>query len=51
MCLRDFGCVEQEWRLIMDYKKRIIEMLDKIEDVNILKYFYLFIKGKLEAEE
>lgn len=34
----------------MDYKKLIIEMLDKIEDVNILKYFYLFIKGKLEAE-
>ena len=51
MCLGNFGCVWQEWRLIMDYKKQIIEIVDKIEDVNILKYFYLFIKGKLEAED
>lgn len=35
----------------MDYKKQIIEMLDKIEDSNILKYFYLFIKGKVKAED
>lgn len=33
-----------------DYKEKIIEMVGKIEDINILKYLYTFIKLKIGAE-
>lgn len=32
----------------MDYKNEIVKMINNIENKNILKYFYLFIKEKLK---
>lgn len=31
-----------------DYKREIIDMINKIEDVNMLGYFYTFIRSILE---
>lgn len=33
----------------MDYKEKIIELLDKIENTEILEYLYIFIRGKVEG--
>ena len=33
------------------YKEKIIGIIDNIDDENVLEYLYLFIKGKIEAEE
>lgn len=30
-------------RVVMDYKKEIIEMIDKINDDSLLEFFYRFI--------
>lgn len=52
---RNFGiCVFlQIWReFTMDeYKKKIIEIIENINDVNILMYLFHFIKGKIKAGE
>lgn len=52
---RNFGiCVFlQIWReFTMDeYKKKIIEIIENIDDVNILMYLFHFIKGKIKAGE
>ena len=34
-----------------EYKEKIIEMVDNIEDVRILIYLYTFIKEIIKAEE
>ena len=33
------------------YKEKIIGIINNINDENVLEYLYLFIKGKIEAEE
>ena len=33
-----------------EYKEKIIETVNNIEDINILKYIYTFIKLKIGAE-
>jgi hypothetical protein len=35
-------------RVIMDYKKEIIEMIDKINDDSLLEFFYRFIARVLK---
>jgi hypothetical protein len=35
-------------RAIMDYKKEIIEMIDKINDDSLLEFFYRFIARVLK---
>ena len=35
----------------METKDKIIEIISHIEDENILEYLYVFIKGKVKAEE
>lgn len=32
------------------YKEQIVKLLEKIDDVDVLKYFYTFIKLKTGAE-
>lgn len=32
------------------YKEQIVKLLEKIDDVDVLKYFYTFIKLKIGAE-
>lgn len=32
-----------------DYRRQIIEMIEKIQDENVLLYFYIFIKGKVSG--
>lgn len=34
-----------------EYKEKIIHIIENIEDENVLKYFYYFIKGKVKAED
>ena len=34
-----------------EYKKKIFEVINNIEDVQILIYLYTFIKEKIKAEE
>ena len=34
-----------------EYKKKIIEIIENIDDVNILMYLLHFIKGKVKAGE
>lgn len=36
---------EKEW-----YREQIIEMVQKIDRIDILEYFYIFIKGKVGGE-
>lgn len=36
---------------VMETKDKIIEIISHIEDENILEYLYVFIKGKVKAEE
>lgn len=31
----------------MDYKQKIIELVEKINNQDILEYLYIFIKGKI----
>ena len=33
------------------YKDKIIGIINIINDENVLEFLYLFIKGKIEAEE
>lgn len=33
------------------YKDKIIGIIDNIDDENVLEYLYLFIKGKVKAED
>ena len=33
------------------YKEKIIGIINNIEEENVLEYLYLFIKGKVKAEE
>jgi hypothetical protein len=33
------------------YKEKIIGIIDSIKDENVLEYLYLFIKGKVKAED
>jgi hypothetical protein len=33
------------------YKEKIICIIDNIDDENVLEYLYLFIKGKVKAED
>lgn len=33
------------------YKEKIIGIVNSIEDENVLEYLYLFIKGKVKAED
>ena len=35
----------------LEYKERIIEIIKNIDDINILAYLYIFIKGKVKAED
>ena len=35
----------------MDTKEKIIEIISNICDENILEYLYVFINGKVKAEE
>ena len=35
----------------MDYKKKIIEMIDKINDDSLLEFFYRFIARVLKNRE
>ena len=35
-------------RVVMDYKKEIIEMIDKINDDSLLEFFYRFIARVLK---
>lgn len=34
----------------MEYKDEIIKMIEDLEDKDLLLYFYVFIKRKIEAE-
>ncbi len=34
----------------MDYKKEIIKLLEQIDDIQFLEYFYHYIKLKLNIE-
>lgn len=38
----------QSGRVIMDYKKEIIELIDKINDDSLLEFFYRFIARVLK---
>ena len=43
-----------DWRIIMDkeeYRKKIIEMVKKNEDINMLMAVYSFIMGILSTEK
>ena len=43
-----------DWRIIMDkeeYRKKIIEMVKKNEDINMLMAVYPFIMGILSTEK
>lgn len=42
------GVVIVTGRAIMDYKKEIIEMIDKINDDSLLEFFYRFIARVLK---
>lgn len=33
------------------YRDKIIGIIDNIDDENVLEYLYLFIKGKVKAED
>ena len=33
-----------------DYREKIVEIIQNVEDVNMLEYLYYFIKWKVEAE-
>ena len=35
----------------MDTKDKIIEIISTIDDENVLEYLYVFIKGKVKAED
>lgn len=35
----------------MDTKDKIIEIISNIDDENVLEYLYVFIKGKVKAED
>ena len=35
----------------MDTKDKIIEIISHIDDENVLEYLYVFIKGKVKAED
>lgn len=35
----------------MDYKEKIIRIINNINDDNVLRYIYLFLKGKFKAED
>ena len=34
----------------MEYKEKIIKMIEDLEDKDLLLYLYVFIKRKIEAE-
>lgn len=34
----------------MEYKEKIIKMIEGLEDKDLLLYLYVFIKRKIEAE-
>ena len=44
-CIFGFGGKRME-----EYKKKIIELVEKIDRLDMLIYLYTFIKGKVKAE-
>lgn len=43
--------LEQEDKIVEEYKKQIIQMINNIEDINILEYLIEYIKLIIETEE
>ena len=41
----------KDWGFIMDFKKMIIELLDKIDDSRILRCIYIFISDIVKEIE
>lgn len=41
----------KDWGFVMDFKKMIIELLDKIDDSKILRYIYIIISDIVKEIE
>lgn len=41
----------KDWGFVMDFKKMIIELLDKIDDSRILRYIYIIISDIVKEIE